>query len=86
MFNLLMFYTLFSFDLLLKDILFNIPYTSKKQYNSYLEKMHDFSNVQKEKISFPCYAKSSKIVKGNRHGRHINLERRVKGDKRLKWK
>ncbi len=34
---------------------------------------------------FPAYSKSSKMALGNRYGRHINLERRLKGGTG-KWK
>lgn len=37
------------------------------------------------KTFFPAYAKTSKMISSNRYGRHINLERRLKGGTK-KWK
>lgn len=73
------------------DLLLNIPYTSKSQDHLIQSPKFKYYNNNYDKpilkkTFFPSYAKSSKIINGNRYGRHINLERRVKGEKHLKWK
>ena len=74
------------FDDLFRDFTFSVPYTSKSQKISYFDYHKYFIKNPPRKTFFPVYAKTSKMTYGNRYGRHINLERRVKGGKHLKWK
>jgi len=58
---------------------FNLDYTSRSQkinYNKYPKVSRSKGYTQK--TFFPAYAKTSKMIGGNRYGRHWSLERRVK--------
>ncbi|MDP3966508.1 MAG: hypothetical protein Q8Q04_03180 [archaeon] len=73
-------------DGLLRNLSFDIPYTSKSQNIPLSDKIQYSPKNFPRKTFFPLYSKTSKMTYDNRYGRHINLERRVKGGKHLKWK
>ncbi|MBS3084452.1 hypothetical protein J4411_00895 [Candidatus Pacearchaeota archaeon] len=67
-------------------LILDFPVTSKSQKVPYMESLCYPPKNPLRKTFFPAYAKTSKLTYANRYGRHINLERRVKGGKSLKWK
>ncbi|NCN52095.1 hypothetical protein GW931_03730 [archaeon] len=60
------------------NISFKIDYTSKSQKINY-EKHPEVtpSKGYAQKNFFPAYAKTSKLIKGNRYGNHLNRKRRL---------
>jgi hypothetical protein len=72
----------------MNDYIFDIPIivnSEKVFYEKNYLLNYNGKNYFQENF-FPAYAKTSKMPFANRRGNHVNLEKRLQGRKRLKWK
>lgn len=67
------------------NFLFKTPFTTKSQKIPFKDNLFYRSKGYSQRIFFPIYAKTSKMINNNRYGKHSLLEHKLKRRER-KWK